>query len=249
MNRFLCIAVVCAMVAPVLATPNLFEDFENGVGGDIVWTPYGGISGDPTTPVGSNNLLTTATGEHSRSGTKSARTWAGEAPWNGYTDFGSTSEFVRAEVYVYEDNSYTGDQPVTNMLCLLGDNGTNKAGTGADYLQIGVVDFWPGDNTTYGSRTKAGDTYGVSNISRKSGWTKLAIEADALADGGQVRYYVDDVLLSTGQRTATNLRWVRIGNNSKSYETFWYDDLSVTPEPASALLLLLGLPLLRRKVG
>ena len=39
---------------------------------------------------------------------------------------------------------------------------------------------------------------------------------------------------------ARDLRWVRLGNNSKCYENFWYDDLSVVPEPASLLMLGLG---------
>ena len=76
----------------------------------------------------------------------------------------------------------------------------------------------------------------------------LTGHADALADGGQVRFSIDGALVGTSVRAAgVNLRWVRIGNNSKSYENFWYDDLRVTPEPASMLLLLVGGALLPRR--
>ena len=51
----------------------------------------------------------------------------------------------------------------------------------------------------------------------------------------------------TMKRTAANLRWVRLGINSKNYENFWYDDVKVTPEPASLLLLGLGGLLIRRR--
>lgn len=227
-----------------MAGPNLYDDFENGVGGDIVYAPWGNVSGDSTTPNGINNLITTATNEHSVSGIRSARVFASDpAAWNGYTDFGATAGFVHAEVWVFEDLSDPGtSNPVTNMLSLYGDSGTNNPGAFTDYLQLGVVPFYPAGSTGYGWRTP---TNGVNNANpatgRKQGWTLLEIDADALSSGGQVRFYIDNVLVGTGSRTpGVNLRWVRLGNNSKSYENFWYDDLRVVPEPASVMLLALA---------
>jgi hypothetical protein len=237
----MCLAIVCVVVTPVLASPNLFDDFENGVGGDIVYAPWGNVSGDPTTPNGINNLVTTATNEHSKSGNHSARAWSSDpAAWNGYADFGATAGAVHAEVWVFEDHSDPGTtNPVTNMLSLYGDSGTNNPGAFTDYLQLGVVPFYPAGSQGYGWRTASG---GINNASpatsRKAGWTLLAIDADALSDGGAVRFYIDGTLVGTSARApGVNLRWVRIGNNSKSYENFWYDDLRVTPEPASLILL------------
>jgi len=246
------IVVALALTMPAMAAPNLYDDFENGVGGDIVYAPWGNVSGDPTTPNGINNLVTTATNEHSVSGIRSARVWASDpAAWNGYTDFGATAGFVRAEVWVFEDYNDPGtSNPVTNMLSLYGDSGTNNPNAFTDYLQLGVVPFYPAGSQGYGWRTLAG---GINNASpatgRKAGWTHLAIEADALSDGGQVRFYIDGTQVGTSVRTpGVNLRWVRIGNNSKSYENFWYDDLRVTPEPATACLLAFGgLAVLRRR--
>lgn len=255
MHRGLLVLAAFALaVTPALAVPNLFDDFENGVGGDIVYAPWGNVSGDPTTPNGINNLVTTATNEHSVSGIRSARVSASDpAAWNGYTDFGATAGSVYAEVWVFEDLSDPGTvNPVTNMLSLYGDSGTNNPGAFTDYLQLGVVPFYPAGSQGYGWRTASG---GINNASpavgRKAGWTKLAIDADALADGGQVRFYIDGSLVGTSVRAAgVDLRWVRIGNNSKSYENFWYDDLRVVPEPASLLLLGLGGCLvLRRRIA
>jgi hypothetical protein len=243
------LVIVLASAVPALAAPNLFDDFENGVGGDIVWTPWGGNPGDPTTPIGNNNLVTTdSSHNHTLGGSRAARVHASDpAAWNGYADFGATAGFVRAEAYVFEDHNVTNNE-VTNMLSLYGD-GANP-GNFTDYLQLGVVPFYPQGSLGYGWRTNQG---GINNtspaVSRKAGWTKLAIEADALAAGGQVRFYIDDALVGTSQRTpGVNLRWVRIGNNSKRYENFWYDDVSVTPEPASLVLLVAGgMALVRRR--
>jgi len=250
MNRFLFIAVLCVAVAPALAAPSLYDDFENGVGGDIVWSPWGNAPGDPTTPNGINNLVTTATSEHSTSGIRSARAFASDpAAWNGYADFGAQAGFVRAEVKVFEDLSDPGTtNPVTNMLSLYGD--AANPGAFSDYLQVGVVPFFPAGSTGYGVRSATGGILNASPATaRKAGWTKLAIEADALSGGGAVRYYIDDVLVGTAARApGIDLRWVRIGNNSKSSENFWYDDVSVTPEPASLVLLGMGgFALLRRR--
>jgi hypothetical protein len=248
-RALLVFAVSAILVSPALAAPNLYDDFENGVGGDIVYAPWGNVSGDSTSPNGINNLIATSSSHnHTPGGSQSARVWASDpAAWNGYTDFGATAGAVRAEVYVFEDLG--NGTPATNMLSLYGDSGTNNPGAFTDYMQVGVVPFYPAGSAGYGWRTASG---GVNNASpataRKAGWTKLAIEADALSTGGQVRFYIDDALVGTSVRAAgVNLRWVRLGNNSKSLENFWYDDLKVTPEPASLLMLVLGSCLVLRR--
>ena len=115
-----------------------FDDFENGVGGDTVWSPWGNVSGDSHTPNGFNNLVTTDT-SHALSGTHSARAWeADPAHWNGFADFGATGAGLTATVYLYEDMNYVPpylDQPswkqpyieVRAMFSLFGDNPSNAA--------------------------------------------------------------------------------------------------------------------------
>jgi hypothetical protein len=242
MKVSLFIAALCVAATPVLATTSFFDDFENGVRGSI-WTKWTGSS---------QEILQTSTSHnHTAGGSQSALGWqADPTGYSAYADFGTTADFVRAEVYVFEDHNYTGTQPTANMLCLIGDTG-GTVGFGADYLQLGSVSGYAGGAQNYSFRTLYGDSHGGTQnlgVSRKAGWTKLAIEADPIASGGQVRFYIDDVLMPiTSLRTATNLRWVRLGINSKNYENFWYDDVKVTPEPASLLLLGLSLFLVRRR--
>lgn len=231
------LAICTVAIAP--ASANLSDDFESGVNG-AVWAKWSGGSQEILQSDSSHN--------HTPAGSKAARAYeADPTAYSAYADFGSTDGFVRADVWLFEDLSHDGtnpSQPVTNMLCLIGDTG-GAVGFGADYLQLGVVPFWPGGSTTYGWRSKYGDAnQGGSQsvgVARKQGWTHLAIEADALGSGGQVRFYIDGTQVGTTQRSANKLRWVRLGNNSKSYENFWYDDVNVVPEPGSILALGAGL--------
>ncbi len=227
------LALVCATSA--YAVPAFHDDFENGVSGSV-WTKWGGSSQEILQGDSSHNKTP--------GGSKAARAYeADPTAYSAYADFGSYDGNVTADVWVFEDLSKDGtnpSQPVTVMLCLIGDTG-GAVGFGADYLQLGVVPFWPGGSTTYGWRSAYGDAnQGGSQsvgVARKQGWTHLAIEADSKANGGQVRFFIDGVQVGTTQRTADNLRWVRLGNNSKTYENFWYDDVNVVPEPGSLLAL------------
>ena len=234
MLLFLFILAVSAQ--PALAV-SFFDDFEGGVSGSV-WTKWTG---------GSQELLQTSNSHNfTPAGSQSAlAVQADPTAFNAYADFGSTAGFVRAQVYVFEDFSNdgtNGSQPITNMLALVGDTGTSTPGFSTDYLQLGVVNFLPGGNTGYSTRSRANgaDVSADTGVDRSAGWIKLAIEADALADGGQVRYFIDDVQVGASVRSNTNLRWIRLGNNSKSYENFWYDDVSVVPEPSSMLTLGVG---------
>ncbi len=159
MMRFLfAVLMVAALTSSVVAATNLYDDFENGVGGDIVYAPWGNAPGDSTSPNGINNLVATATNEHSVSGTHSARVFASDpAAWNGYADFGATASAVRASVWIFEDHNNDGTngaQPVTNMLSLYGDSA--NPGDFTDYLQLGVVPFWSSGSAGYGFRTPEG---------------------------------------------------------------------------------------------
>lgn len=237
------VCVVLAAAAP--ASAYIFEDdFEPGVDGSV-WHPW--------TTGGNDNLVTTDT-SHSLSPTHAARVHASDpAAWNGWADFGAQSGPIRSDVYLFEDFNNNGTnpaEPVAIMLALMGNAATPNAFT--DYLQLGVVDFFPGGSQTYGFRTRYNDATGGgiinTGVSRKAGWTKLSIEADDYASGGAVRFYIDELLVGSSFRAGSNggtgglsqvdLRYVRIGNNRKSYENIWYDDVRISvPEPASVALL------------
>ncbi|MBI4578207.1 MAG: PEP-CTERM sorting domain-containing protein [Planctomycetes bacterium] len=262
----LSMAALACLSAAVVAAPNFHDDFEAGVGGTNTWYNWRSSPDPwpPPNPSGINNLLTTSTDHnHTPAGTKSARAWESDpAAWNAYSDFGADSGTIHTDAWLFEDFTHDGTnsaQPVTNMLSLYGD-GANP-GVFTDYIQIGVVPFYPSGSVRYGFRTRYNDSTGGgiidTGVSRKPGWTHLAIDVDAMGLGGQIRFFIDGTQVGTSYRAGANggagglspvaLRWVRLGNNSKSYENFWYDDVNVTPEPASLLLLGLGgIALLRR---
>jgi hypothetical protein len=249
-----CLAGFCAaflFAAQSWAALPFSDNFESGVNGSI-WKPW--------TTGGNDNLLTGDTSHnHTPAGNQAARANASDpATWNGYADFGATTvpagQRLRADVWLFEDFNNNGTnpaQPVTNMLALFGDAATPNAFT--DYIQLGVVPFFPGGSQTYGFRTRYNDATGGgiidTGVSRKPGWTELSIEADPYSSGGAVRFFIDGVLKGSSFRAGGNggagglsqvdLRYVRLGNNSKTYENFWYDDVSVSlvPEPASIFML------------
>ncbi len=79
-----------------------------------------------------------------------------------------------------------------------------------------------------GFRDAHGRGYLDTGIYRRRGWAKLALAADALDAGGQVRFYIDDPLVGISQRTAgETLRYVRLGVDFKSYDNFWHDGVRV----------------------
>ena len=263
-RAILAVSVVLACAGVASAALPFFDDFEAGVNGTNTWYNWRSSpdTWPPPNPSGINNLLQTSSDHNiTVGGSKSAKAVASDpAAWNAYSDFGAQSGNLRADVWVFEDNSYVGTQPVTNMLALIGD-GANP-GAFSDYIQIGVVPFWTTGSSAYGFRTRYNDAnglgYGVAGVARKSGWTKLSVEVDSLASGGQIRFFIDNNPVGTSYRAGANggagglapvdLRWVRLGNNSKTYENFWYDNVRVIPEPASLMLLALGgLLTLRRR--
>jgi hypothetical protein len=240
-------AVLCAvLLSTAPASAYIFsDDFESGVSGSV-WTKWSGSNQEILQTDGSHNITP--------AGALSARAHAADPTgYSAFADFGANSGPLRADVYVFEDFNNNGTnpaEPVTNMLALFG-NGAHP-NVFSDYLQLGVVPFFPGGSQTYGVRTRYNDATGGgiidTGVSRKQGWTHLAIEADAYTDGGQVRFYIDGLLEGTSFRAGANggagglsmvdLRYVRLGNNSKSYENFWYDDVRISvPEPSSVAML------------
>ncbi|MDM8006909.1 MAG: hypothetical protein QUV05_12290 [Phycisphaerae bacterium] len=169
-------------------------------------------------------------------------TWSARAeeadPWGYaiYADFGATTGPVYAEVWVWDEMDDTGldyDRPVSNMLAVIGAAAEPVEYT--DYLQLGVVAWYDpaGLSDTYCTRTRYRDEASAGFVDtlfpRRQGWMKLAIAAESLADGGRVRFFVDDQVVDIAYRKpGVALQYIRLGVNFKSYDPFWYDDVLVT---------------------
>lgn len=228
------------VTSPTLAQLDFQDDFEPaGVDGSV-WLKW---------PEADEKPFSDNTHNHTED---PGATWSARAeeadPWGYamYADFGATAGPVYAEVWVWDsmdDDGTDPDRPVSNMLALVGASPSPETWT--DYLQLGVVAWYDDDglSETYSVRTKsrdqAGGGYIDMGIPRRPGWIKLAVAADALADGGQVRFYIDDQLVMQSYRTpGVDLQYVRLGVNFKSYDYFWYDDIVVTDVlPADELAL------------
>jgi hypothetical protein len=220
-----------------------YENFENGVshspdGG--TWTKYPGAT---------EYLQSSTNHNHTPGGSHSAlAVEADPYVYNSYADFAATAGGVKATVYLFEDMNYVPpylDQPtwkqpyieVRNMFSLFGDS-PNGPSDDTDYLQLRLIPDVdrppnpPPDHFSYGIETKYNDDHGLGIIDtgvlrKKSQWMKLEIDADSMADGGKVRFYIDDALVGTSYRSGPDLRWVMLGATKITYENYWYDDVSV----------------------
>ncbi len=234
--------VIAAFSAAAMASLPFHDDFESGMGN---WQMWPGAA--ETLQLAADPWKSIDPGPVGVGDGHSARAYAYVGGGNGYSsyhDFGPQTGPIRAEVYMFEDYTSTMD-PIWGGIHLLGANNGN-VGNGTEYLRLGIMQ-WAGTNTYYTAATKQQgwlNTNQSSATARKAGFTKLAIEADGV--GQQVRFFIDDTLVYTGVQSAP-LQYVALGFSHSNYENFWYDGVRVTPEPASAALLLIGLGLIARK--
>jgi hypothetical protein len=238
--RYAWTMMILALASPALAQLDFSDDFED---------PGGVYTGTWSTwPEADEKFFGDSRLDRNHTDLPEA-TWSARAeeadPWGYamYADFGATEGPIYAEVWIYDeidDDGTDPERPVSNMLALIAGNPIGDTQWNyTEYLQIGV-NAWcdnplgTGLTTYYSIRTQHRDTVngGIScvrtRVPRKIGWTKLAIAADAVADGGQVRFYIDDVLVGVTERTGVAVPYVRLGLNFKSYDYFWYDDVLVT---------------------
>jgi hypothetical protein len=242
MRKILMIMPVVALVtAPAMAALPFHDDFESGMGN---WTKVPGAA-ETLQLTGPDPWKSIDPGPWGVHEGYSARQHAYVGGGNGYAsyhNFGDEAGFIKAEVYMFEDYT-TSQDPVQAAMTITPDNASGEPDF-ADFLRIGVLQ-WSGTNAYYSCRTAADGHY-TTAVARKNGWTKFGIEMDAGAGGG-VRFYIDDNLVWTSSRTVDDLSCITLGFNSSNYENFWYDGVNITPEPASALLLLLAVPALARR--
>jgi hypothetical protein len=155
-----------------------------------------------------------------------------------YHDFGAAAVAVTATAWLFDENSAIGVYafPINFYFGLYGDSASGPTGY-TDYLLIGLTPpptF--ADYNTYGYRSKTGGsgntgvtrTNAIAGSADGSGWMKFTIHANSLASGGQVGFYINDSLVGTAVRQpGVKLRYFFMGTQSKNYEFFWVDDVSI----------------------
>jgi hypothetical protein len=223
-------AVALLLAAPSLlrAQVNFTDDFDPSGVDTAIWHKWPEAGAD-------ESLWTSNAQNYTPGGMYSAMAIEADPfGYVGYADFGSTADPIYAEVWVFDtldDDGMNVDRPVSCMLALIGAAASPPDYT--DYLQLGVVAWYThGLSHNYAIRTKYRDLHGGgfidTGVARKPGWTKLAIAAESPANGGQVRFYIDDRLVGMSRRVGVNLQYIRLGVNFKSYDYFWYDDVVVS---------------------
>jgi hypothetical protein len=242
----LLVGALMTLAAGASAAPTFFDNFEGGFNG-TAW---------PTWPTANDHLNSSNNRSHA-GGTLSVRQDPEDpATLANYHDFGATAGAVDASVWVWDDNSSQGtaSAPVNFYFGLYGDSASPTDDT--DHLLLGLSPTFA-DLNTYGYKSKLNGsgntgftrTAAITGSVDHSGWFLLDVQADALSDGGQVRFYINGNQVGTASREpGVDLRYLFMGSQSKNYEFFWYDDVSITtPEPSAATLCLLAGPLLLRR--
>jgi hypothetical protein len=229
------------LAAPVQAAPLFFDNFEHGFStkpGEI-W-PIWPAARDH------NNLSDNHDHTHLVTSCGTCTNSVKNDPAYHYTlanyhDFGAAAVAVTATAWLFEDNNHVGTslEPVNIFVGLFGDSASPTDNT--DYLLLGLDPTFA-DYNTYGYKTKSGGAgnTGLTRTAAKagsadgSGWTKLTFHADSLAAGGNVGFYINNVLVGTGTRQpGISLRYFFMGNLNvgggltSNYANFWFDDISI----------------------
>lgn len=227
--------LLCASAA--WAAPVFADDFEAGLG---AWTQ-----------VNAGSPMTWET-DQAVSPTHSAKTTFSASRM--YHDLGQEVSKPTFSVYIYDDTmtrsyaqmlSYTGagyNQGSLDQLLAIGKyNSVTMAGEAYNATKYQARVFG-------GSNTGWFNLDGPGSPNRQTGWHKFTIEV--MPDDSTVNFYVDDVL----SRTITGVTakaydslTLGFGTSSTSNGNSWYDDVVVTPEPATMALLAAGGLLLARR--
>lgn len=252
MRQFGLIAVLCGLVAgPVLGSSAFTDNFATGVSG-ASWEVMPGNS-FYTILNGDNAHVMGGAGDQSAKQVDAdpyiyyMRTKSGAISANAI----AAGEKEMLTVYMWDDAQFVSGHP-TNQPVAAGV--MLSTADGSDFFQVSVNSGAAGGYGYYNWRTSAQGTFSTG-VARTQGWHKVQIEVLPYTGTNDVNFYIDDVLVKSGNRksaaASSSFDQVRLGISVKTYAPFWYDNvnLSVVPEPASLLLVgfaACGLALRRR---
>lgn len=234
--------VILAGVAALVAASSvqaaiLSEDWESGTDG---WTDYGSgpfaalDNTQNTTPGGSWSLKTADTTTSYTNAKDFIITGMTDTTWTAQWTFqhkaGTSREYVQLQNY----------------------KGGGGSGDLQQLISFGVYNASPANTTLYNFRVAVGSVnWANTTISRVAGtWHTMKVEQIDLGTGNAtLNFYVDGTLGATANTTAVfPLTRVRVGSGlGNASNGAYYDDILVTPEPATLVLLSLGGLLLRRR--
>lgn len=163
-----------------------------------------------------------------------ANTW-GEKPLVVTWWFEDTMELTAGTLRKYESlYAYSGNAGSPPNY---GAAGWSLAG----YIQSGI--YHPTSPTKYSWRNTG--TWAATSVNRTAGWHEFKVEVFPT----KTDLYIDGVLAATGAKDNTIYSWDTfiIGEGYTSAQDAAVDDISVTPEPATLLMLAAGGLLLRRR--
>lgn len=221
------LSVAILVFAPAAATADWSDGFET-YGNEQLLDNVGGWAGWDDDP----NAAGTATDDQAHSGEQSVRIRGTDAVHPFASEFTSGKWTLTAWQYI-GSNDHTAD---TFFII------NNVYNHGGPYQWTGEVQFDVTSKKVLDDfRAEENDINIVFDR-----WAELRFEIDLDAD--TMKTFYDGTLLSTGQY-AIRGGVVEIGNIDlfSTGGTAYYDDISITPEPTSCLLLLLGSAVILRR--
>jgi MYXO-CTERM domain-containing protein len=232
----LVLALALALMATTAQGAILYEDWESGTDG---WTDYGSgpyaalDNTQNTTPGGSWSLKTADTATNYTNSKDFVITGMTDTSWVAQWSFqhkaGTTREYVQLQNY----------------------SGGGGSGTLQQLISFGVYNSGV-DTAKYNFRVVSGSVgWANTTIARSANqWHTMKVEQIDLGTGNAtLNFYIDGAPAGTANTTVVlPLTRVRVGAGvGNASNGAYFDDISVTPEPASLALIALGGLLLRRR--